>query len=172
MKLIHPALSLILTACPSLATSPQPFAAGTGQMNGDLYEVRLSYTEHISFKWDPEADEWLMSTKQAIAAARGALTDMVGAAHSLFEVREVSMHRFWTPAGQKRAQFYFVVTFESMHKAAGAREVGLGTAPAVLPFLVFPDGYLKSPQRKEPNQTPEPTPTSVTSPAAQATRQP
>lgn len=137
---------------PCLASLPGTFVAGTGQMSGDLYEVRLGYGEHISFKWNPEKDEWVMSTKQAIAAARDALKNMVGAVHELFEFREVSFHRFWTPSGQADAYHYFVVTFESMKESAGARKVGEGTAPAVLPFIVFPDGYLKSPKKKEPNQ--------------------
>jgi hypothetical protein len=118
------------------ASLPGPFVAEKGQMSGDRYELWVDYFEHVSAKWSPEKDEWPMSTKTAILAARSALAKMVGTPSDLFECREVRMHRYWTPAGQEKATFYFIVIFESMQEAAGARKVGPGVAPAVLPFLV------------------------------------
>src|SRR4051812_32185076 len=105
---------------PAFASLPGPFVAEKGQMSGDRYELWVDYFEHLSAKWSPEKDDWPMSAKEAILAARGALAKMVGAPSALFECREVRMHRYWTPAGQEKATFYFIVIFESMHDGAGA----------------------------------------------------
>jgi hypothetical protein len=143
---------------PCLASLPGPFVAEKGQMSGDRYELWVDYFEHVSAKWNPEKDEWPMSAKEAILAARSALAKMVGPPSALFECQGVRMQRYWTPAGEEKATFYFIVIFESMRETAGARKVGSGVAPAILPFLVYPEGYVKSPTKKEPNKAPEPTP--------------
>jgi hypothetical protein len=172
MKLAAYLLGILSLVSTSTATPPGPFVAESGQMSGNRYELWFDYFEHVTAEWNPEKDDWLMSTKEAILAARAALAKMVGAPSELFECREVRMHRFWTPAGKEKATFYFIVVFESMKEAAGARKVDPGIVPAILPFLVYPEGYVKSPVKKEPNKAPEPTPTSVTDRAAHAPRQP
>jgi hypothetical protein len=165
LLLIFAAL-LASRAC--FATLPEPWVAGTGQFRGALLEVWVTPGEHMRPRWNPEKGVWPMSAQVAVEAARKSLRLMVGEDHQHFVCDTISLKRFFTHPSEDSASFYFLVVFESAHESQITRKHASGYAPAIIPFIVFPDGHVNLPENKKtPNKAPEPTSHSVTPRAAE-----
>ena len=144
---------LVATVC--LATLPEPWVAGKGQFRKDFYEVWVDPMEDRGPRWNPEKDSWPISATRAIGLAREALSKMVGDDQRHYGCREAKLCRFYSSPSDEKASWYFLIVFESAHESQITRTQQSGYAPAILPFVVFADGRVILPRKKDRREVPE-----------------
>jgi hypothetical protein len=148
MKALLATLALILAVARSAATTPAPESYNGYWRNAEYY-VFVDSSEHLeAVRWNPETADVPLSVKAAIAAARASLKKVVGAAHEHFKCDEVRLREV---GGTKK--WVYVVQFISYDESQLSKDGAI----AVLPFIVYLDGFVQLPE-KRPNKSPEPTP--------------
>jgi hypothetical protein len=151
MKPFLAALVLALGVARSAAISPVP-ESYNGYWRETEYYVFVDSSEHLAaVKWNPETSDAPLSIKAAIAAARASLKKMVGPAHEHFECDEVRLREV---SGTKK--WVYVVQFISYDESQLSKDGAI----AMLPFIVYLDGFVQFPEKRL--KAPEPTPTAVT----------
>jgi hypothetical protein len=116
-------------------------ATYSGQLKDERFGVSPSSVDHLRARsWNPEKEEVPLSARAAVTAARTSLKKMFGASEAYFGCREVALHR-------DNGDWHYVVMFESDHKSL-IKEDKIGIYPAIIPFVVYLDGFVEVPFKK------------------------
>jgi hypothetical protein len=178
LRLILPLLSIVFAGCDTISGVTR---GAKVHALPDLHALKTkieSYPEVKEVKlWDAAGSRPLTLTgiKKADEVFYLSYTDRVDVRGTLMFIRdykgEVSYSQYLIMMNRRPPQSWIDATWPVMKKIERDLEesFGLPEIPSTLKTSVV---RVEDPERKKPNQTPEPTPMSVTPPAAQEPRQP
>jgi len=130
----------LLISLRAFALEPIP-ESFSGQLKDERFDVSPASVEHFRAKlWNPEKQDVPLSARAAVAAARASLKKMFGASEALFACEEVALHR-------DNGDGYYLVRFESMDPSL-IKKTDIGTYPAIIPFIVYFDGFVEPPVKR------------------------